>query len=110
MRIYGALTAAARRTAGPRATTPAHGRPSDRSVGPTWGRGLDVGHARVADGDVDADGNVIEGLVSIDCGTAMHGISRSGRIVAVAGVDGLVVIDTPDAVLVVPPTTRSLSR
>jgi mannose-1-phosphate guanylyltransferase len=66
------------------------------------GSWLDVGDSRVADGDVDADGNVVEGDVVT---TSAHGctvVSASGRTVAVAGIDGLVVIDTPDAVLVVP--------
>jgi hypothetical protein len=37
-------------------------------------------------------------------------VSRSGRIVAVAGVDGIVVIDTPDAVLVVPADQAQLVK
>ena len=74
------------------------------------GSWTDVHDARVAEGDVDADGNVLEGLVSI---TAAHGctvISRSGRIVAVAGIDGVVVVDTPDAVLVVPALQSQLLK
>ena len=65
------------------------------------GSWVDVGQSRVADGDVDADGNVIEGDVIL---TSAHGctvVARSGRVVAVAGVDGVAVIDTPDALLVV---------
>ena len=45
--------------------------------------------------------------------TAAHGctvVSRSGRLVAVAGVDGLVVVDTPDAVLVVPSDQAQLVK
>ncbi len=45
--------------------------------------------------------------------TAAHGctvISRSGRIVAVAGIDGVVVVDTPDAVLVVPALQSQLVK
>ena len=37
-------------------------------------------------------------------------VSRSGRVVAVAGVDGLVVVDTPDAVLVVPADQSQLVK
>lgn len=66
------------------------------------GSWLDVGEFRIADGDVDADGNVIEGDVITTSARGCTVVSRSGRVVAVAGVDGLVVIDTPDAVLVVP--------
>ncbi len=66
------------------------------------GSWLDVGQSRVADGDVDAKGNVIEGDVITTSARGCTVVSRSGRVVAVAGVDDLVVIDTPDAVLVVP--------
>ena len=45
---------------------------------------------------------MIEGDVVHHCGARLHRGLASGRIVAVAGVDGLVVVDTPDAVLVVP--------
>jgi mannose-1-phosphate guanylyltransferase len=74
------------------------------------GSWLDVGQSRVADGDVDGEGNVVEGDVVT---TAAHGctiVSSSGRIVAVAGVDGLVVVDTPDAVLVVPSDRAQLVK
>jgi hypothetical protein len=37
-------------------------------------------------------------------------IARSGRVVAVAGVEGLVVIDTPDALLVVPAARSQLVK
>ena len=74
------------------------------------GSWLDVGQSRSADGDADANGNVTEGDVVL---TSAHGctvISRSGRIVAVAGIDGIVVIDTPDAVLVVPSDKAQLVK
>jgi len=74
------------------------------------GSWFDVGQSRTADGDVDGDGNVTEGDVIT---TSAHGctvISRSGRIVAVAGVDGIVVVDTPDAVLVVPSERAQLVK
>jgi mannose-1-phosphate guanylyltransferase len=74
------------------------------------GSWLDVGQSRVADGDVDADGNVIEGDVITTDARGCTVVSRSGRVVAVAGVDNLVVIDTPDAVLVVPSDQAQLVK
>ena len=74
------------------------------------GSWTDVHDARVAEGDVDADGNVLEGLVSITAANGCTVISRSGRIVAVAGIDGVVVVDTPDAVLVVPALQSQLVK
>jgi mannose-1-phosphate guanylyltransferase len=74
------------------------------------GSWTDVHDARMAEGDVDGDGNVLEGRVFV---TAAHGctvVSRSGRIVAVAGIDGVVVVDTPDAVLVVPALQSQLLK
>ena len=66
--------------------------------------------ARVADGDVDDEGNVIDGDVITTSAHRCTVLSRSGRIVAVAGVDGLVVIDTPDAVLIVPAERSQLVK
>ncbi len=74
------------------------------------GSWLDVGQSRIADGDVDGDGNVIEGDVITASARGCTVVSRSGRLVAVAGVDDLVVIDTPDAVLVVPSAQAQLVR
>jgi len=74
------------------------------------GSWLDVGQSRAADGDVDGDGNVVEGDVVTESAHGCTLISRSGRLVAVAGVDGIVVIDTPDAVLVVPAERAQLVR
>ena len=74
------------------------------------GSWLDVGQSREADGDADAEGNVTEGDVIT---LAAHGctvVARSGRVVAVAGIDGLVVIDTPDAVLIVPSDRSQLVK
>lgn len=62
----------------------------------------DVRAARVADGEGDGNGNMIEGDVVVTASRDCTVVARSGRLVAVAGVDGLVVVDTPDAVLVVP--------
>jgi mannose-1-phosphate guanylyltransferase len=74
------------------------------------GSWLDVGEARAADGDVDRDGNVLEGDVIIASARNCTVVSRSGRIVAVAGVEGIVVIDTPDAVLVIPSDQAQLVK
>jgi mannose-1-phosphate guanylyltransferase len=74
------------------------------------GSWLDVGQSRVADGDVDGDGNVVEGDVITASAHGCTLISRSGRLIAVAGVDGIVVVDTPDAVLVVPSDRAQLVR
>ena len=74
------------------------------------GSWLDVGQSHSADGDVDADGNVLEGDVITASAHGCTVVSRSGRIVAVAGIDGIVVIDTPDAVLVVPADQAQLVK
>jgi mannose-1-phosphate guanylyltransferase len=74
------------------------------------GSWTDVHDARMAEGDVDGDGNVVDGTVFV---TSAHGctvVARSGRIVAVAGIDGVVVVDTPDAVLVVPALQSQLLK
>ena len=63
-----------------------------------------------ADGDVDSDGNVIEGDVILAAARNCTVVSRSGRIVAVAGLEGIVVIDTPDAVLVMPADQAQLVK
>jgi mannose-1-phosphate guanylyltransferase len=70
----------------------------------------DVRDARVADGDVDSAGNMVEGDVLVTASRDCTVIARSGRVVAVAGVEGLVVIDTPDAVLVVPAARSQLVK
>lgn len=70
----------------------------------------DVRAARVGDGEVDGEGNLAEGDVVLTQSRDCTVISRSGRVVAVAGVDGLVVVDTPDAVLVVPAERSQLVK
>lgn len=70
----------------------------------------DVHDARVAEGDADADGNLVDGDAVMTSARDCTVIARSGRVVAVAGVDGVVVIDTPDAVLVVPAARSQLVR
>jgi mannose-1-phosphate guanylyltransferase len=70
----------------------------------------DVRSARVADGDLDDAGNVVEGDVVVTASRDCTVVARSGRIVAVAGVAGLVVVDTPDALLIVPTTEAQLVK
>jgi mannose-1-phosphate guanylyltransferase/mannose-6-phosphate isomerase len=50
-------------------------------------------------GDRDGDGNVLAGDVIVDGVTASY-VRADGRLVAVAGLDGVVVVETADAVLV----------
>jgi mannose-1-phosphate guanylyltransferase len=70
----------------------------------------DVRDARVADGEGDDDGNMVEGDVVVTASRDCTVVGRSGRLVAVAGVEGLVVVDTPDAVLVVPAARSQLVK
>jgi mannose-1-phosphate guanylyltransferase len=70
----------------------------------------DVRAARVTDGEVDGAGNLAEGDVVLTEARDCTVISRSGRVVTVAGVEGLVVVDTPDAVLVVPASRSQLVK
>lgn len=65
----------------------------------SWG---DLHAAQVDAGEGDADGNVLAGdALAVDAaGCTIE--ARGGRLVAVAGGEGLVVVDTPDALLVVP--------
>lgn len=65
----------------------------------SWG---DLRTARVQAGEGDVDGNFVDGdVLLVDSGLCTVE-SRGGRLVAVAGAEGLVVVDTPDALLVVP--------
>jgi mannose-1-phosphate guanylyltransferase len=53
-------------------------------------------------GDADAEGNVVSGdALAVDSQRCLVE-SRGGRLVAVVGAEDLVVVDTGDAVLVVP--------
>ncbi|HEY6469281.1 MAG TPA: sugar phosphate nucleotidyltransferase [Candidatus Dormibacteraeota bacterium] len=70
----------------------------------------DVREARVADGEGDSAGNIMEGSVVITSSRDSIVVARSGRVVAVAGVEGLVVVDTPDAVLVVSASQSQLVK
>lgn len=65
----------------------------------SWG---DLHTARLDAGEGDTDGNVIAGDALAVEATGCTIESRGGRLVAVAGGHGLVIIDTPDALLVVP--------
>jgi mannose-1-phosphate guanylyltransferase len=74
------------------------------------GSWTDVRDARVTDGEADADGNIVEGDVVMTSSRDCTVIARSGRVVAVVGVEGLVVVDTSDAVLVVPAARSQLVK
>ena len=62
----------------------------------------DLHEARVESGESDADGNVIDGDAIVLGARDSTVVSRGGRLVAVVGTEGLVVVDTPEALLVVP--------
>lgn len=62
----------------------------------------DLHDATVAGGEADADGNVVDGDVELTGTSGCTVLARSGRLVAVAGAEDLVIVDTPDALLVVP--------
>jgi mannose-1-phosphate guanylyltransferase len=57
----------------------------------------------------DADGNALSGDV-VTVGVTNSYVLAASRKVAIAGVDGLVVVETPDAVLVVPREQAQLVR
>ena len=65
----------------------------------SWTDLHDVG---VESGDADPAGNVVAGDAAIIGSRGCTVEARAGRLVAVVGGDGLVVVDTPDALLVVP--------
>jgi mannose-1-phosphate guanylyltransferase len=65
------------------------------------GSWADLHGVRVAAGSSDAAGNVTDGDTQILDAADCTVISR-GRLTAVIGTDGLVIVDTPDALLVVP--------
>ncbi|MGH7687761.1 MAG: mannose-1-phosphate guanylyltransferase [Candidatus Dormibacteria bacterium] len=65
----------------------------------SWG---DLHAARVAAGEADAEDNVLAGDALAIGARGCTIEARGGRLVVVAGADGLVVVDTPDALLVVP--------
>jgi len=62
----------------------------------------DLHAARVESGEVDTAGNVVQGDATAVGAADCTVISRGGRLVTVVGATGLVVVDTPDALLVVP--------
>ncbi len=64
----------------------------------------------MTDGEADAGGNIVEGDVVITSSRDCTVVAQSGRVVAVAGVEGLVVVDTPDALLVVPASQSQLVK
>jgi mannose-1-phosphate guanylyltransferase len=65
----------------------------------SWG---DLHAARVETGEGDGDGNLLRGdaLTLASSGCTVE--ARGGRLVALAGAHDLIVVDTPDALLVVP--------
>jgi mannose-1-phosphate guanylyltransferase len=66
------------------------------------GSWADLLEARRAAGEADGGGNVVSGdAVAVDSRHCLVD-ARGGRLVAVVGADNLVVVDTGDAVLVVP--------
>ena len=66
------------------------------------GSWADLHDARAAAGEADAAGNVTDGDALVLAGRRCTVEARGGRLVAVVGADDLVVVDTADAVLVVP--------
>ncbi len=71
----------------------------------TWsdlGSFADLHDTRRRSGDADAAGNVIEGeVVALDTANSFV-VARGGRLVAVVGVEGLAIVDSGDAVLIIP--------
>ena len=62
----------------------------------------DLHDTRLRTGDGDAAGNVLEGeVVTLDAANSFV-IARGGRLVTVVGVEGLAVVDSGDALLVIP--------
>lgn len=66
------------------------------------GSWTDLHDLGVASGDADPAGNVVAGDVLVVGASDCTVEARAARLVAVVGAEGLVVIDTPDALLVVP--------
>ncbi|MBV8301659.1 MAG: mannose-1-phosphate guanylyltransferase, partial [Candidatus Dormibacteraeota bacterium] len=62
----------------------------------------DLYEAKLAEGAGDDQGNVVDGDAVLLDATGNEVLSRSGRTVALVDVADLVVVDTPDALLVVP--------
>ena len=66
------------------------------------GSWADLHDVRVEAGDADSDDNVVDGDAVVVGSGGCTVEARGRRLVAVVGGDGLVVVDTPDALLVVP--------
>ena len=67
------------------------------------GSWADLAAARRAAGEADGEGNVVSGDAILAAGARdCYVEARGGRLVAVVGAEGLVVVDTGDAVLVLP--------
>jgi mannose-1-phosphate guanylyltransferase len=69
---------------------------------PDVGSWADLHEALLNAGEAGPDGNVAERDTALIDARNCTVISRGGRLVSVVGADGLVVVDTPDALLVVP--------
>jgi mannose-1-phosphate guanylyltransferase len=70
----------------------------------------DLHDARVEAGEADRDGNVVDGDVLTVGARGSTVVARGNRLVAVVGADSLVVVDTPDALLVVPSDRAQLVK
>ncbi len=66
------------------------------------GSWADLHESRVDSGEGDAAGNIIDGDSVAVGSSGCTVIARGGRLVTVVGAESLVVVDTPDALLVVP--------
>ncbi|HKR98015.1 MAG TPA: sugar phosphate nucleotidyltransferase, partial [Candidatus Dormibacteraeota bacterium] len=66
------------------------------------GSWADLHGARVESGEADAAGNIVDGdVVAVDSRDCTV-IARGGRLATVVGAESLIIVDTPDALLVVP--------
>jgi len=66
------------------------------------GSWADLYDSRVEAGEADAAGNIVDGDGVAVGSSGCTVIARGGRLVTVVGAESLVVVDTPDALLVVP--------
>ena len=74
------------------------------------GSWADLHLARAESGEADAEGNVASGDALLVASQGCTVEARGGRLVAVAGATDLVVVDTPDALLVVPASQSQLVK
>jgi mannose-1-phosphate guanylyltransferase len=74
------------------------------------GSWADLHDSRIETGESDAEGNVLEGDARAISSRGCTVLARGGRLVTVVGADSMVVVDTPDAVLVVPADQAQLVK